>query len=142
VAVLVLAGHQTPLLTPAASDEGASPAFTASASRTQVRRRLPAGGNAIRTIGPSATVTSSWRALPSVAISSVPYAFLAASYALEGQTEPAAAALLEARSLAGDNRYSSIARARASGHWGVSAVQALFEATYFAGLRKAGMPEE
>jgi TolB-like protein/Flp pilus assembly protein TadD len=72
----------------------------------------------------------------------VPYAFLAASYALEGQTEPAAAALLEARSLAGDNRYSSIARARASGHWGVPAVQALFEATYFAGLRKAGMPEE
>jgi tetratricopeptide (TPR) repeat protein len=28
------------------------------------------------------------------------------TYALEGQTEPAAAALLEARSLAGDNRYS------------------------------------
>jgi hypothetical protein len=33
-------------------------------------RRLAAGGNAIRTIGPSAMVTSSWRALPSVAISS------------------------------------------------------------------------
>ena len=32
--------------------------------------RLAGGGNAIRTIGPSATVTSSWRALPSVAISS------------------------------------------------------------------------
>lgn len=26
--------------------------------------------------------------------------------------------------------------------WGVAKVRALFEATYFAGLRKAGMPEE
>jgi len=28
------------------------------------------------------------------------------------------------------------------GYWGVPKVRALFEATYFAGLRKAGMPEE
>jgi hypothetical protein len=28
------------------------------------------------------------------------------------------------------------------GHWGVPKVRALVEATYFAGLRKAGMPEE
>jgi hypothetical protein len=27
-------------------------------------------------------------------------------------------------------------------YWGVPYVRALFEATYFAGLRKAGMPEE
>jgi hypothetical protein len=26
--------------------------------------------------------------------------------------------------------------------WGVAKISALFEATYFAGLRKAGMPEE
>ena len=28
------------------------------------------------------------------------------------------------------------------GWWGVPKIRALFEATYFAGLRKAGMPEE
>ena len=27
-------------------------------------------------------------------------------------------------------------------YWGVPKIRALFEATYFAGLRKAGMPEE
>ena len=43
--------------------------------------------------------------------------------------------------------FTSIARLSAvgyagSGSWGVPKVRALFEATYFAGLRKAGMPEE
>jgi hypothetical protein len=28
------------------------------------------------------------------------------------------------------------------GYWGVPKIRALFEATYSAGLRKAGMPEE
>jgi hypothetical protein len=28
------------------------------------------------------------------------------------------------------------------GYWGVPKVRALYEATYFAGLRKAGVPEE
>jgi len=31
---------------------------------------------------------------------------------------------------------------KAAGQWGIAAVQALFESTYIAGLRKAGMPEE
>jgi hypothetical protein len=31
---------------------------------------------------------------------------------------------------------------QANGYWGVPKVRALFEATYFAGLRKAGVPEE
>ena len=31
---------------------------------------------------------------------------------------------------------------RATGYYGVPKIRALFEATYFAGLRKAGMPEE
>jgi hypothetical protein len=35
----------------------------------------------------------------------------------------------------------SIARLK-RGDWGVPKIRALFEATYFAGLRKAGMPEE
>jgi len=41
-----------------------------------------------------------------------------------------------------DGRYSSVVRLKAAGQWGIAAVQALFESTYIAGLRKAGMPEE
>jgi adenylate cyclase len=69
-------------------------------------------------------------------------AYLASGYALKGETERAAAELAEARKLTPDGRFSSIARLKASGYWGVPKVRALFEATYFAGLRKAGMPEE
>jgi hypothetical protein len=55
----------------------------------------------------------------------------------------AVAELAEARRLSADDRYSSLARLHAViGYWGVPKVRALFEATYFAGLRKAGMPEE
>jgi TolB-like protein/class 3 adenylate cyclase/Tfp pilus assembly protein PilF len=69
-------------------------------------------------------------------------AFLAAAHALRGETERAAAEFAEARRLVGDDRYSSIARLRAIESWGVPKVRALAEATYYAGLRKAGMPEE
>jgi len=31
---------------------------------------------------------------------------------------------------------------RAGGYFGVPKIRALYEATYFAGLREAGMPEE
>jgi adenylate cyclase len=69
---------------------------------------------------------------------------LAAAYALNGETERAAAELAEARSMSPDDRYSSIARLKAAGNFGVliPKIRALFEATYFAGLRKAGVPEE
>jgi TolB-like protein/Flp pilus assembly protein TadD len=69
---------------------------------------------------------------------------LAAAYALRGETERAAAELAEARRLGGGDRFSSIARLKAfsGGWWGVPKSRALFEATYFTGLRKAGMPEE
>jgi TolB-like protein len=66
---------------------------------------------------------------------------LAAAYAVKGWTQRAAAELTEARRLS-DGRYSSIARLKAAGQWGVPSIQSLFETTYFAGLRKAGMPEE
>jgi len=66
---------------------------------------------------------------------------LASAYALNGDTEYAAAELAEARRLSGDDRYESIARLRAAGYWGVPKVRALWEATYFVGLRNAGMPE-
>jgi len=67
---------------------------------------------------------------------------LASAYALKGDRERAAAELAEARRLSGGDRYSSLARLKALANFGVSKIRALYEATYFAGLRKAGMPEE
>jgi len=59
----------------------------------------------------------------------------------------AAVELAEAAKLSGDDRHSSIAKLlkageTGSGYWGLPKIRALYEATYFAGLRKAGMPEE
>jgi TolB-like protein len=68
--------------------------------------------------------------------------WLASAYALKGMTEHAASELSEACGLSADDRYTNIARLRALGHGGLPKVRALYEATYFAGLRKAGMPEE
>ena len=61
-----------------------------------------------------------------------------------GQTERAATELAEARRLSGDDRFSSLARLRAVENYEglVPKVHALLEATYIAGLRKTGMPEE
>jgi hypothetical protein len=72
---------------------------------------------------------------------------LASAYGLKGETYRAAAELAEARRLSSDDWFSSLARLRssggaASGYWGVPKIRALYEATYFAGLREAGMPEE
>jgi TolB-like protein/Tfp pilus assembly protein PilF len=67
---------------------------------------------------------------------------LAAAYALNRETKRATAELAEARKLSGDGRFASIASLKAAGRWGVPKMRFLFEATYFAGLRKAGMPEE
>jgi adenylate cyclase len=74
------------------------------------------------------------------------HAFLASAYALNGEGDRAAAELAEARKLSRDDRFSSLARLKptglfGSGSWGVPKVSGLFEATYFAGLRKAGMPD-
>jgi TolB-like protein/class 3 adenylate cyclase len=80
------------------------------------------------------------------ALPGMPHPYLAAAYGLKGETERAAAELAEAQRLSADGRYSSIARAKAdgpiAGYCGVPKIRALVEATYFAGLRKAGMPEE
>jgi hypothetical protein len=51
------------------------------------------------------------------------------------------AELAEARRVSPDGHYMSIARVKA-GYFGVPSVRALYEATYFDGLRKAGMPED
>jgi hypothetical protein len=67
-------------------------------------------------------------------------------FGLKGETERAAVEL--AKTLVGDDRFSSIARLKAIGFFGMAEnfgdpkIGALFETTYFAGLRKAGMPEE
>jgi len=70
------------------------------------------------------------------------HAFLASAYALNGEPQRAAAELAEARRLGGDDRYSSIARHLKTVYFGVPKICALFEATYLAGLRLAGVPEE
>ena len=67
---------------------------------------------------------------------------LASAYALKGESERAAAELAEAHRLVGDDRLSSITRLKDVGNFGVPKVHALYDTTVFAGLRKAGMPEE
>jgi predicted Zn-dependent protease len=70
---------------------------------------------------------------------------LASAYGLQGETERAATELAEARGLQGGDRHSSIARIKAfSGGYGgmTPEIRTLLDATYIAGLRKAGVPEE
>ena len=70
------------------------------------------------------------------------HAYLASAYALAGEADRASTELAEARKHSGDDRYSTVSRLRTVGYWGVPKVRALFEATYLAGLLKAGVPEE
>jgi hypothetical protein len=61
----------------------------------------------------------------------------------QGETDRAAAQLAEARKLSEGNGYSSIERLKTSSiYFRVMPIPAVFETTYFAGLRKAGMSEE
>jgi hypothetical protein len=71
-----------------------------------------------------------------------PHVWLASAYALKGEADRAAAELAEARGPLGEGSFSSIAQMKAHGYFGVPETRALFEDTYLAGLRKAGMPEE
>ena len=70
-----------------------------------------------------------------------PHYFLAGAYGLKGELDRAKAELAEAQKLTGSDRDSTIARVRANGDLYTPAVRDRFEST-FAGLRKAGMPEE
>jgi TolB-like protein/Flp pilus assembly protein TadD len=72
--------------------------------------------------------------------SSSVHSYLAACYALSGESDRAAAELGEARRLNRDGRYTSIPRL--GFRTMMPMVRELFEATYIAGLRKAGVPEE
>jgi TolB-like protein/class 3 adenylate cyclase/Flp pilus assembly protein TadD len=71
-----------------------------------------------------------------------PHAWLASAYALSGDPERAVVELAEARRLSGDHRYSSIARFRQTRLLGSARTYDLAETTFFAGLRKAGVPDE
>jgi tetratricopeptide (TPR) repeat protein len=73
------------------------------------------------------------------ALSSV-HGYLASTYALKGEMGRAAEELAEARRLNRDGRYTSIARLGYQSM--MPPVRELFAASYIAGLRKAGMPEE
>ena len=71
-----------------------------------------------------------------------PHAWLAAAYALRDDAGRASSELAQARRLSGDNRYASIARHKAAQSFGSPKTLALAEETFYAGLRKAGVPEE
>jgi len=72
-----------------------------------------------------------------------PHLGLASAYGLKGESRRAAAELAEAQRLVGNpDNLSSIAHLRAARSFMAPNIRALAEATYFAGLRKAGVPEE
>jgi TolB-like protein/DNA-binding winged helix-turn-helix (wHTH) protein len=71
----------------------------------------------------------------------VVHAYLASAYALKGEAERASAEFAEAQTLS-DNHYPTIASLKAGRYFGVPKIRALYEATFFVGLRKAGMPDE
>jgi|HubBroStandDraft_6_1064221.scaffolds.fasta_scaffold11327_3 adenylate cyclase len=71
-----------------------------------------------------------------------PRAWLVSAYALRGDLERAAAELAEAGRLSGDKRYASITVHKAAGRLGAAANYALAEETFYAGLRKAGVPTD
>jgi adenylate cyclase len=71
-----------------------------------------------------------------------PHAWLAAGYALQGNIARAETELAEARRLSGDARYSSIRGFKRAQFLGSPRIQRLFEEVFFAGLRKAGVPDK
>jgi hypothetical protein len=70
--------------------------------------------------------------------------WFASAYTLKGDLRRATAEVAEARRLDLDGSSSSIARLKAGVARSIEnpAIRGRFEPTYFAGLRKAGMPEE
>jgi adenylate cyclase len=67
---------------------------------------------------------------------------LASAYALNGETERSSGLSLRASASSPAPRFSSLTRLRSLGIYEKSKIRDLAEATYYAGLRKAGIPEE
>jgi adenylate cyclase len=68
------------------------------------------------------------------------HAYLAAAYALKGDTERARKELAEAQQLSPS--YANMAQVEKSSWYDNPKIRAFAEATYFPGLRRAGMPEK
>jgi adenylate cyclase len=71
-----------------------------------------------------------------------PRAWLVSAYALNGDLGRAEAELAEARRLSGDSRYATIAALKTARRYGAASINSLADMTFFAGLRKAGVPDE
>jgi TolB-like protein/Flp pilus assembly protein TadD len=67
--------------------------------------------------------------------------YLAAAYAIQGEVRAAAVELAAARKIRGREFHSSITRLKSVAYFGVPTVGAQFDAPFFAGLNKAGVPE-
>jgi tetratricopeptide (TPR) repeat protein len=67
---------------------------------------------------------------------------LAAAYGLKGETDRAAAELVEAQRLDGTDRFSTIPRARINSLYNTPILHDRYENSFLAGFRKAGMLEE
>jgi hypothetical protein len=70
-----------------------------------------------------------------------PHVWLASAYGLKGDLGRARSELAEARRLLGGTGYSSVATMKARSR-AVPAIRDLYETTFYAGLRKAGLPED
>jgi tetratricopeptide (TPR) repeat protein len=81
------------------------------------------------------------RARAANVVHALPHAYLASAYGLKGEIRRAGAELADARKLS-DGRYTSITQLKSVEFFGVAKVAALFEATFFVGLRRAGMQGE
>jgi len=68
------------------------------------------------------------------------HAWLAAAFALKGEDKRAHSELAEAQQLS--DAYASVASVKKSNWFAKPEIRALAEATYFVGLRKAGMAEQ
>jgi TolB-like protein/class 3 adenylate cyclase/Tfp pilus assembly protein PilF len=71
-----------------------------------------------------------------------PHAWLASAHGLKGDLARARTELAEAQRLSRDNRYTSIAQHKSRQSLGSARTHALFESTFYEGLRRAGVPEE
>jgi TolB-like protein/DNA-binding winged helix-turn-helix (wHTH) protein len=69
------------------------------------------------------------------------HSYLAAAHALNGDRERATAALAEAQRLSGNGGFDSLASIKGAAFFRPTTISDMLEASYFAGLRRAGLPD-